>query len=164
MNTRRITRWSAVALAACLTLSACRTIPAPDTTAEPTAVPTAVAGVRPTTPVNRVAVIETGGTAYTVSPDGQDRAPLNTSGTIPTAALVWSPDSSRIAFSLVSGAGSELIVVDARGGNRVSTFAASRAEAPFYLFWSPDNQHIAFLMLDNETGIRLQVTGTTPGD
>ena len=89
MNIRRITRWSAVALAACLTLSACRTIPAPDVTAESTAVATAVAGVQPTTPVNRVAIIETGGTAYTVSPDGQDRAPLNTSGTIPTAALVW---------------------------------------------------------------------------
>ena len=85
------------------------------------------------------------GQVYTVDPDGNDRVDLNASGTIANAAIAWSHDGSRLAFSLASGSRGELVTIDASGENRTIVYRDAAAAAPFYLYWSPDNEHIAFL-------------------
>jgi TolB protein len=142
---RSIGRFAAVVPAAMLALAACQIAPAPapEATAQPTPVE-----VDSTPGVNRIAVIDRGGVIYTVEPDGGDRADLNASGAIPDAAIAWSPDNSRLAFSIVSGEGSQLVTVDPRGGLRKTIFRGSPAAAPFYLYWSPDSRHVAFLTSD----------------
>ncbi len=150
---RSITCCVAAALVAMLVLAACQTAPAPatETTAQP-----APGKVGPTPGVNRVAVIDLDGAIYTVDANGGDRVDLNTSGAIPNAALAWSPDSSRLAFSVATGADSQLVTVDPRGGMRTTIFRGSPVGAPFYLYWSPDSRHVAFLTSDARGSMALR--------
>ena len=142
-----------------LTLTACQAQPASLTTG--TATPLAA---QPGSATHRIAVIEAGGTIYTVNPDGSDRADVNTSGTAPNAALTWSPDGSRLAFSLVTDDSSHLITTGPRGEDRVSIFSDQPALAPFYLYWSPDSRRVAFLTPSLRDRMALQVAQATQAE
>jgi hypothetical protein len=138
-----IARGFAVTLAAALALAACRAKPAPTPVATAGSTPVAVqAGADG---ADRIAVVDENGQVYTVDPDGGGRVDLNTSGTIPDAAIVWSRDGSRLAFSLASGNRSELVTIGASGENRTMVYRDASPAAPFYLYWSPDNEHVGFL-------------------
>ena len=153
MRARTILAW----MAACLALAACRAEPAPIIEPTPTPEPATVPLQAAPEHVDRIAVIDAGGAIYTVDPGGENRIEINPSGRIPEAALVWSRDSRRLAFSLIDGNRSELIAVDANGESRSSLYSGRGADAPFYLYWSPDNEHIGFLTPDAENGIALQI-------
>ncbi|HJW84428.1 MAG TPA: hypothetical protein VJ754_08990 [Anaerolineae bacterium] len=152
-----LARW--LALTTLLALASCSAAPAP--AVQPTARPEPTAS--PAGAINRIAIIESEGVVYTVDPDGGNRAEINTSGTIPSAALVWSFDSSRLAFTVIDGDRAELIAADAQGNTRASIFTGRHADAPFYLYWSPDNQHVAFLKPDADNGITLQIAPEETG-
>jgi len=141
------------ALAALLMLAACRTAPAPGAEAA-TQSPS---GVDAVVGVNRIAIIDRGGTVYTIDPDGANRIDLNASGVIPEAAIVWSPDGSRLAFSLVVDDGSQLVTIDPRGEMRTTIHRDARSAVPFYLYWSPDSQHVAFLNTTTQGQMALQL-------
>ena len=120
-----LARW--LAITTLLALASCSAAPAP--VVQPTARPEPTAS--PAGAINRIAIIESEGVVYTVDPDGGNRAEINTSGTIPSAALVWSFDSSRLAFTVIDGDRAELIAADAQGNNRASIFTGRHADAPF---------------------------------
>ncbi len=149
-------RCLSVALAAWLTLAACQAQPA--SLADSAATPVAA---QPGSATNRIAVIEAEGTIYTANPDGSDRVDVNTSGAVPGAALTWSPDGSRLAFSLVAEDSSRLITTGPRGENRVPVFSDQPALAPFYLYWSPDSRRVAFLTPSLQDRMALQVAQAT---
>src|SRR5262249_38637602 len=84
---------------------------------------------------------------YVMNPDGSDRTKL-----VSGASLVdyrWSPDGSRIAYSLGRLQGSRLLsdlwVMRSDGGGKMKL--ASNAEEPT---WSPDGRQIAYV---RDTGI-----------
>ena len=138
-----IARCFAVTLAAALALAACRAEPAP--TPAPTAELTPVVVQADAGAAGRIAVVDENGQVYTADPDGGGRVDLNSSGTIPDAAIVWSRDGGRLAFSLVSGSRGELVTIDASGENRMTVYRDASSAAPFYLYWSPDSEHVGFL-------------------
>ena len=141
-----IARCCAVTLAAALALAACRAEPAP--TLAPTAEPTPVTTQAEAGGEGRIAVVGEDGQVYIVDPQGGARVDLNTAGTIPDAAIAWSHDGSRLAFSLASGSRGELVTIDANGENRTAVYRDLAPAAPFYLYWSPDNEHVGFLATD----------------
>jgi TolB protein len=144
-----------VTLAAALALAACRAQPAP--TLAPTVEPTPVVVQAGAGAADRIAVVDEGGQVYTIDPDGGGRVDLNASGTIPDAAIVWSRDGSRLAFSLVSGNRGELVTIDASGENRTTVYRDASSAAPFYLYWSPDNEHVGFLSEGAEGSLELHI-------
>ncbi|HET7091325.1 MAG TPA: hypothetical protein VFL17_22045 [Anaerolineae bacterium] len=150
-----IARGFALTLAAALALTACRAEPVP--TPVPTVEPTPVVVQADAGAAGRIAVIDENGQVYTADPDGGGRVDLNASGTIPDAAIVWSRDGSRLAFSLASGNRGELVTIDASGQNRTTVYRDASSAAPFYLYWSPDNEHVGFLAAGAEGRLALSV-------
>lgn len=136
-------------------LLACSTPTPPTATPRPTPVP-----VVPTeAPNGRIAVVEVGGTVYTINPDGSDRAFLDFSGVVNNAAVAWSPDSTRLALGVagpVDGS-SQLIVTDAHGRNANTIYEGPPIGVPFYLSWSPSGDHIAFLANRAAGGLSLRM-------
>ena len=157
-----IARCFIAALAVLFGLAACDAAPAPS--GDPDLQSTPIIVNPADSAINRIAVIESDGTIYTVKPDGEDRAEINELGTIPDAALIWSPDGSRIAFSVVSGDSSQLITVDPRGESRTAIYRDSPSATPFYLYWSPDSRHVAFLTPDFQSRIALQIAQATQAE
>jgi TolB protein len=156
---KSIARCLRVMSAVWLTLTACQAVPA--TAIDRSSTPVAA---QPGSATNRIAVIEAGGAIYTANPDGSDRVDVNTSGAAPNAALAWSPDGSRLAFSLVTDDSSCLITTGPRGENRVPVFSDQPALAPFYLYWSPDSRRVAFLTPSLQDRMALQVAQATQAE
>ena len=151
---RSMARRIIVAFIAAGALAACQAAPSPIPEPSPDSTPVAVSPAQVVT--NRIAIIDAGGTIYAVDPDGGDRVDLNSSGTIPDAAVAWAPDGSRLAFSLVTSQDSQLVTVDARGAQRTHVYRDSPAAVPFYLSWAPDSQHLAFLTTQPQSRMALQ--------
>ena len=61
----------------------------------------------------------------------------------PDAAPAWSPDGTRLAFAHGAGA-PQIVVIDAKGGNRAEVTRPRRAVADGEPAWSPDGRLIAF--------------------
>ena len=121
--------------------------------------------------MNRIAYVGNDGNLFTINPDGTDISQLtNTDLRVGPAGPVlaqtaqtqlfyawptWSPDSSKIAASLVAVSGNdvrlsvEVIDVADGGSTRVYTNQPNTASiargAPHYLYWAPDSAKITFL-------------------
>ena len=121
--------------------------------------------------LNRIAYVGNDGNLFTVNPDGTDVSKLtNTDLRVGPAGPVlgqtaqtqlfyawptWSPDSSKIAASLVAVSGNDarlsVEVIDVADGgstrvytNQPNTPSIARG-APHYLYWTPDSAKITFL-------------------
>jgi len=130
--------------------------PQPTATPSATAPPVATAQPTPSAATNRsiassgsIAVLSQDGSLSIVDADGRSvevsRAADGNFG-FPT----WSPDGSRIAAPRSSGAGTSLVVFDAKDigagmpAEPVVIFSKTAVE-PFYLFWAPDGRAVSFL-------------------
>jgi TolB protein len=82
---------------------------------------------------------------------------IETPGTVPSAALIWSRDDSRLIYTHIVGEDSQLISVKPDGSDQTVLFATDRVSAPFYLYGSPDDAYVAFLMADKSNGMVLQL-------
>jgi Tol biopolymer transport system component len=79
---------------------------------------------------------------YVMDPDGQNKTRVSNSSFNEYQAA-WSPDRTRIAFTVLDFGGEEIYVMDADGQNRTRlTNNASHDHAPA---WSPDGTRIAFM-------------------
>lgn len=74
--------------------------------------------------------------------DGADR--ILTYGMLPT----WSPDGSKIAYSLFDGASWSLWVADAKSGQRYQL--TNTAQSDLCATWSPDGNWLAFCRIDHQ--------------
>ncbi len=109
--------------------------------------------------LNRLAVIDDGA-IYTIAPDGSQRVDLAQSGSVPTAAVIWSRDGQHLIF--VESERGRTRVTQARpdGQGAAILYEAARPLEPFYLAGSPDDQRVAFLAPDEQTGMQLRIAQT----
>ena len=137
--------------------------------------------------VNRIAYVGVDGNIYTINPDGTDSRRLTTTDlrvgpaghvlaqTVQTQFVyawpTWSPDSTKLAASLVTieggSASFSLNVVDADTGqvsivyvNEPNAGPMARG-APHYAYWSPDSRHLAFFAVSQR---ELVMFLSTPAD
>ena len=137
--------------------------------------------------VNRIAYIGSDGDIFTINPDGTDPRQLTTTdlragpagpilaqGTqsqLFYAWPTWSPDSTKLAASLVTIQGEtatfSLEVLDATTGqstraylNEPNSGPIARG-APHYMYWSPDSKRLAFIAA---TQTELAMYVTSPGN
>jgi TolB protein len=80
-------------------------------------------------------------TIYVMNGDGTGLRQLTTQGST-VDAPAWSPDGTRIAFSCVSGATSQICVMNADGSRMTRLTNGGSNFAPA---WSPDGKQIAFM-------------------
>lgn len=165
-----VSRWLTFTVIVLLALVACAGAPDQSETAQPIEITLSIpedAAPAPDTVVEslgRIAVIDSGGVVYTSDVNGEDRVFLNTSGQVGNAALLWSPDSSRVAYTVVQRDSSELITVGPHGDDPITIHNDAPSGAPFYLYWSPDGGHIAFLANRPEGGLALRVAEADLGN
>ncbi len=112
---------------------------------------------------NRLAVID-GERLYTIDPDGQNQIVIEPRGEVPTGALIWTRDGSRLVYAQLVGAHSELIAVKPDGSEALTLFESDRASFPFYLNGAPDDQHVAFLVSNATNSIDLKVAALDQAD
>ncbi|MBI5566637.1 MAG: PD40 domain-containing protein [Chloroflexi bacterium] len=112
---------------------------------------------------NRLAVID-GERLYTIDPDGQNQVAIEPRGEVPTGALIWTRDGSRLVYAQTVGANSQLISVRPDGSEALTLFEADRVKVPFYLNGAPDDGHIAFLIADTTDGLDMQVAALDQAD
>src|SRR3972149_4345955 len=100
--------------------------------------PTPISTAEPGTPASteiqsttqRLAVIDSD-RIYTVDPDGRNLVSIETPGTVPSAALIWSRDDSRLIYTHIVGEDSQLMSAKPDGSDQIVLFTADRASAPF---------------------------------
>ena len=129
---------------------------APRPTPAPTVESVAPASTVVQSTTQRLAVIDSD-RIYTVDPDGGNLVSIETPGTVPSAALIWSRDDSRLIYTHIVGEDSQLISAKPDGSDQTVLFATDRTSAPFYLSGSPDDAYVAFLMADKSNGIDLRL-------
>ena len=121
--------------------------------------------------MNRIAYVGNDGNLFTVNPDGTDVSKLtNTDLRVGPAGPVlaqtvqtqlfyawptWSPDSAKIAASLVVVSGDDVRlsveVIDVTDGESIRVYtnepntASIARGAPHYLYWAPDSAKVTFL-------------------
>ena len=127
--------------------------------------------------LNRIAYVGNDGNLFTINPDGTEVSKLTTtdlrvgpSGPVlaQTAQTqlfyawpTWSPDSAKIAASLIAVNGNDVRlsveVIDVSNGestrvytNQPNTSSIARG-APHYLYWTPDSARITFLAAEPST-------------
>jgi TolB protein len=111
---------------------------------------------------NRIAVIDQD-QIYTIDPSGGNQASITTNGSVPTGALIWSRDGTRLIYAATTASGSQLISVAPDDSSETIVYEAERARVPFYLYGSPDDQHVAFLQSDPDANsLNLQLTNIAP--
>jgi Tol biopolymer transport system component len=110
-------------------------------------------------PLNRLAVIDTD-RIYTINPDGSDQLELKHSGSVPTAAVIWSHDGQRLLFVETERNQSRLISARLDGAAPLILFETDRLSAPFYLNGSPDDRAVAFLIPSADSAMELQIAQT----
>lgn len=118
---------------------------------------TGVAAVESTTippppEIDRLVVVDGEGRVVAMDRDGENAVVLSEAEDVPFQP-VWSPDSSKVAYSDRRGTAS-LVVVDADGSNLQRAAAPT---APFYFLWSPSGDRIASLR-NGPTGIVFDIT------
>ncbi|GEM_PF-3590763 len=124
--------------------------------------PTPAAVITPATnaaPLNRLAVIDAD-RIYTSAPDGSDQIELKHSGSVPTAALIWSHDGQHLIFVETERDRSRLISAQPAGEAPLILFETDRRSAPFYLNGSPDDRAVAFLIPSALNAMELQIAQT----
>jgi len=90
---------------------------APRLTPAPTAGPVTPASTEDQSTTQRLAVIDSD-RIYTIDPDGRNLVSIETPGTVPSAALIWSRDDSRLIYTHIVGEDSQLMSAkpDGSGG------------------------------------------------
>jgi Tol biopolymer transport system component len=126
----------------------------------PAAVITPIADVAP---LNRLAVIDND-RIYTINPDGLNQLDLQHSGSVPTAALIWSHAGQRLMFVETERNRSRLISARPDGEASLILFEADRLSAPFYLNGSPDDRSVAFLIPSERAAMELHIASTDRPD
>ncbi len=130
--------------------------PAPIGTAQPIG-----AGPSPAA-TNRIAVIDQD-QIYTIDPDGRNQASITTNGSLPTDALIWSRDGTRLIYAAATGSRGQLISVAPDDSGETIVYDADLARVPFYLYGSPDDHHVAFLQSDPDANsLNLQLAAISP--
>jgi serine/threonine protein kinase/dipeptidyl aminopeptidase/acylaminoacyl peptidase len=76
---------------------------------------------------------------------------------------MWSPDGSRIAYSMARGTGNDLYVKSLGGSGADSLLLASN-EQKFAEMWSPDGKVITYIMRSGLTNRRWDIYGLILGD
>lgn len=120
------------------------------------------AGITPAVdfaPLNRLAVIDAD-RIYTSDPDGSDQLELQHSGSVPTAAIIWSRAGQRLIFVETERDRSRLISAQPAGEAPLILFETDRLSAPFYMNGSPDDHAVAFLIPSALNAMELQVAQT----
>jgi len=110
-------------------------------------------------PLNRLAVIDAD-RIYTINPDGADQTDLLHTGSVPTAAIIWSRDGRRLLFVETERNQSRLISAHPDGQAPLILFETDRLSAPFYMNGSPDGRAVAFLIPSAANAMELQVAQT----
>jgi len=113
----------------------------------------------PAASLGRLAVIADN-QIYTIDPDGSHRVDLAHTGSVPTAAVIWSHDGQHLIFAATDRNQSRVNRARLDGQETHVLYETDLAREPFYLYGSPDDRHVAFLAPDPLEGMQLRIAET----